>query len=74
MAEQRFMRDGRWMTEDELKKYNSKEVEIESSENVTPLTKAQIIEELNARGIEHNPSDKKEVLSNLLIQSANIIS
>jgi len=39
MAQQRFMRDGRWMTEDELKTYNAQDSEVIKSEEIKTKTK-----------------------------------
>lgn len=49
------------MLEEEKEEENLRELSINN------MTKDEIIEKLEEKGIDHNPRDKKEVLYNLLV-------
>ncbi len=72
MAQQRFLRDGRWATADQLNANKKEEVSDSSEEksNVETLTKAQIAEELKNKGIPFNANAKKDELLSLLSGAA----
>ena len=56
-------------TQDLVVENNQEENSTKSSGNVfDDITKEQIIQELKAFGVEHNPRDKKQVLYDLMMQ------
>lgn len=53
---------------DHVKQPVSEDKEGTNAIGIDDITKAEIIEILNEKGIEHNPRDKKEILYDLMIE------
>ena len=67
MPQQRFMIDGRWVTGEEAQAIRTaRETAEEKSDEIKPLTKNQIMDELKTLNVEFKTSAKRDDLEVLL--------